>query len=167
MEDNNTLENKFVKMVFIVSSLLFFYTTGFGSFSTLTQRALHWAFMGTGAFLILKPKKTTSKVFKYLFALLTLITSVYVILTWPQRIFGINEVSALDIILGVIALVSLIVAVKLSVGWGLTLTASFFLLYALCGRIFPGFLGHSGVKLSRLVNFLYLTAEGIFSHCYD
>lgn len=162
MKDNVTLADKTTKWIFVISSLIFFYTSGFGSFSTLTQRALHWAFMGTGSFLLLKPKTTVGKVLKYLFALATLVTSVYVIVTWHQRIFGVGEVSSLDIVLGLIAIAALLVAIKLSVGWGLTITALLFLVYCLWGRYFPGFLGHSGVKLPRLVNFLYLTSEGIF-----
>ena len=160
--DSKALEDKLIKLFFVLSSVIFFYTTGFGGFTTLTQRALHWAFMGTGAFLILKPKSVTGKISKYVFAILTFITSLYVIITLPQRIFGVNEISSLDVILGVMAIISLLVSLKLSVGWGLTITAAFFLFYAVYGRIFPGFLGHSGVRIPRLINFLYLTTEGIF-----
>jgi len=162
VNDNNTLPEKFTRWLLIASSLIFLYTTGFGSFSTLTQRALHWAFMGTCAFLLLKPKTAFGKVSKYFLATITLLTSVYVIVTWPQRIFGVGDVSTLDVVLGLCALVALLIAVKLTVGWGLTIIAGLSIVYAIWGPIFPGFLGHSGVKIPRLVNFLYLTAEGIF-----
>lgn len=162
MKDNVAWSEKATKWFLVASSVIFFYTSGFGSFSTLTQRALHWLFMGVGAFLLLKPKKPLGKVAKYLFAVLALATSLYVILTWQQRIFGVGDVSALDVAMGLVALAVLLVAIKLTVGWGLTVTAGFFLVYALAGPYFPGFLGHSGVKIPRLVNFLYLTAEGIF-----
>lgn len=162
MKDNGTAMEKITKWLLIASSLVFFYTSGFGSFSTLTQRALHWAFMGTCAFLLLKPKTGAGKVLKYVFAGIALATSLYVIFTWKQRIFGIGEVSGLDVAMGVMAIVALLVAVKLSVGWGLTIVIAVFIVYSVWGPIFPGFLGHSGVKIPRLINFLYLTAEGIF-----
>lgn len=162
MKAKGSWTETFTKWLLVASSLIFFYTTGFGSFSTLTQRALHWAFMGTGAFLLLAPKTWLGKALKYLFAALTLITSVYVLVTWQSRIFGVGSVSSFDVVLGSIAIVVLLAAVKLTVGWGLTCTVGLFIVYALFGPIFPGFLGHSGVKIPRLVNFLYLTAEGIF-----
>ena len=162
MKDNGTVMEKITKWLLVISSVLFFYTSGFGSFSTLTQRALHWAFMGTCAFLLLKPKTYVGRVLKHLLALITLVTSLYVILTWRQRIFGIGEVSSLDIVMGIAAILALLVAVKLTVGWGLTAVVAFFLVYTVWGPVFPGFLGHSGVKIPRLVNFLYLTSEGLF-----
>lgn len=162
MKDNASWSDSIVKRLLVASSLIFFFTSGFGSFSTLTQRALHWVFMSTAVFLLLKPKSLPGKMMRMLLAAAALATSLYVILTWKQRIFGIGEISSLDIALGVLAVAVLLVAIKLSVGWGLTLTVGFFLIYALWGPIFPGFLGHSGVKVPRLVNFLYLTAEGIF-----
>ena len=157
MKDNGTAMEKITKWLLVASSLVFFYTSGFGSFSTLTQRALHWAFMGTCAFLLLKPKTQVGRVLKYVLAAAALVTSLYVIFTWKQRIFGIGEVSGLDVAMGVMAIVALLVAVKLSVGWGLTIVIAVFLVYSVWGPIFPGFLGHSGVKIPRLINFLYLT----------
>jgi len=162
MKDNEKAIDKITKWILVASSLVFFYTSGFGSFSTLTQRALHWTFMGTSAFLLLKPKNTVGKVLKYLFAIVAFVTSLYVIFTWKQRIFGIGEVSDLDVVMGIMAIVALLVAVKLSVGWGLTIVIAVFIVYSVWGPIFPGFLGHSGVKIPRLINFLYLTAEGVF-----
>ena len=162
MKEKASWINVFVKWLLILSSLIFFFTCGFGSFSTLTQRALHWLFMSTAAYLVLETKTIRGKSGKIFMAAAAFASSLYVLLTWRQRIFGIGDISNLDMIMGILALAVLILAIKLTVGWGLTITASFFLVYALFGPIFPGFLGHSGVKLSRLINFLYLTAEGIF-----
>ncbi len=151
-----------VKWLLIISSVIFFFTGGFGSFSTLTQRALHWLFMSTAAYLMLESKYKVFNIGKILFAVTAAATCIYVLLTWRQRIFGVGGLSTFDMVMGITAIIILIIAIKFTVGWGLTITASFFLFYAIFGPIFPGFLGHSGVKLSRLVNFLYLTTEGIF-----
>lgn len=162
MEKGVSVSSKVTKLLLIVSSVVFLYTSGFGSFSTLTQRALHWTFMAVGLFMLMKPKSMVGNISKYLAALIAAITGIFVIVTWPQRIMGIGSVSNLDQIMGIATLILLLVAVKISVGWGLAVTAGIFLIYAIFGPIFPGFLGHSGVKIPRLINFLYLTAEGVF-----
>lgn len=151
-----------VRWLLVASSLIFFYTSGFGSFSTLTQRALHWGFMATAVFLLRKPRSVIGTVAAVLLAVAAAGSALYVIVVWPQRIFGVGAVSTLDQAMGIMAIIVLLIAVKITVGWGLTLTAAFFLFYALFGPLFPGFLGHSGVRIPRLINFLYLTAEGIF-----
>ena len=162
MKQNGTWSAVIAKWLLVASSIIFFYTSGFGSFSTLTQRALHWAFMAVAAYLLLEPRPLWGKVAKWVLALAAAAAGAYVIIVWPQRIFGVGAVSSLDQTMGVIAVITLLIAVKLTVGWGLTLTATFFLFYALYGPLFPGFLGHSGIRIARLTNFLYLTAEGIF-----
>jgi len=162
MKKGISVSDAFINLLLIASSLIFLYTSGFGSFSTLTQRALHWTFMAVALFLLKKPKTMTGKVVRYAFILVAAVTGIYVILTWPQRIMGIGTVSLLDQVMGIAAIILLLIAVKINVGWGLTLTAGFFLVYAIFGPIFPGFMGHSGVRIPRLINFLYLTAEGMF-----
>lgn len=151
-----------VKWLLVLSSIIFFFTCGFGSFSTLTQRALHWLFMSVAAYLLLEPKSRLGNIGKVVLALAAFATNLFVLMTWRQRIFGIGGLSNIDLAMGILAIVILILAVRTTVGWGLTITVSFFLVYAVFGPIFPGFLGHSGVKLPRLINFLYLTAEGIY-----
>jgi TRAP transporter 4TM/12TM fusion protein len=162
MKDNVTWSAVAAKWLLVASSIIFFYTSGFGSFSTLTQRALHWAFMATAAYLLLQPRTVWGKVVKLVLAAAAVAAGAYVIIIWRQRIFGVGAVSSIDQVMGIIAIITLLIAVKLTVGWGLTITATFFLVYALFGPIFPGFMGHSGVRIPRLINFLYLTAEGIF-----
>jgi TRAP-type uncharacterized transport system fused permease subunit len=75
---------------------------------------------------------------KYLLATITLLTSVNVIVTLPQRIFGVGDVSTLDVVLGLCALVALLIAVKLTVdGASLLLPVC----YCLC---------HLGTNLPRI-----------------
>ena len=162
MKVNIPYSARFTKILLIVSSVIFLYTSGFGSFSTLTQRSLHWTFMTMATFLLLSPKSMVGKIAKYMLSLVVLVAGTYVILTWPQRIYGVGVVSTMDQVMGISAILVLLIAVKMTVGWGLAATAGIFLIYAVFGQIFPGFLGHSGVNISRLANFLYLTTEGVF-----
>ncbi len=162
MEKTHTLSTIVVRWLLIASSLIFFYTSGFGSFSTLTQRSLHWAFMATAAFLLLPTSRRWTTGSKWLLAILAAVAGTYVIFVWPERMLHVSGVPLSDQVMGIIAIAVLLIGLKLTVGWGITGTASFFLVYAIFGPIFPGFLGHSGVSIRRLVGFLYMTAEGIF-----
>jgi TRAP transporter 4TM/12TM fusion protein len=149
----------------IVSSLLFLYTAGYGTFSTLTQRGLHWTLMIVGAFLVVDRalvKGRGPRIVDWVLAAAAAAAGVYVVLTWPERLFRVGGVPTDDVVMGAIAILTLLVALKRTVGWGITITAAFFLAYALYGPYFPGFMGHSGVSPRRLVSFLYMTSEGIF-----
>ena len=145
-----------VRWLLIISSILFFYTSGFGSFSTLTQRALHWTFMTVAAFLLVPTRKNWAVGVKWILALAAAAAGIYVLLVWPERVMRLGAVSLMDTAMGVAAIVILVISLKTTVGWGLTITATVFLIYALFGPIFPGFLGHSGVSIRRLANFLYI-----------
>ncbi len=149
----------------IASSLLFLYTAGYGTFSTLTQRGLHWTFMIVGAFLVVDralAKGRGPRLVDWLLAGAAASAGIYVVLTWPERLFRVGGVPTGDVVMGAIAILTLLVALRRTVGWGITITAALFLAYALWGPYFPGFLGHSGVSPRRLISFLYMTSEGIF-----
>lgn len=162
---NRILGAALTRGLLIGSSLLFLYTAGFGTFSTLTQRGLHWTLMTVCAFLVvdrLKHAKRGPSVFDWLFAAAAAVAGVYVVVTWPERLFRVGAVPTADVVMGAIAIVALLVALRRTVGWGITITATLFLAYALWGPMFPGFLGHSGVSLRRLISFLFMTSEGVF-----
>lgn len=162
---NGVIGAALTRGLMIVSSLLFLYTAGFGTFSTLTQRGLHWTFMIVGAFLIVDRVGRNGRgprLLDWLLAAAAASAGVYVVLTWPERLFRVGGVPTNDVIMGSIALITLLIALRRTVGWGITITAVFFLAYALWGPYFPGFFGHSGVSLRRLISFLYMTSEGIF-----
>ncbi len=154
-----------VRVLMVGSSLLFLYTAGFGTFSTLTQRGLHWTLMIVAAFLLVDRgirKERGPRPLDWLFAAAAAAAGIYVVLTWPERLFRVGAVPPMDVIMGGVAVLTLLIALRRTVGWGITITAALFLVYALYGPYFPGFLGHSGVTPRRLISFLYMTSEGIF-----
>ena len=162
---NKLLGAALTRGLMIGSSLLFLYTAGYGTFSTLTQRGLHWTFMIVGAFLVVDralAKGRGPRLVDWVLASAAASAGIYVVLTWPERLFRVGRVPTDDVVMGAIAILTLLVALRRTVGWGITVTATFFLAYALWGPYFPGFLGHSGVSPQRLISFLYMTSEGIF-----
>ena len=146
----------------VVSSIIFLYTAGFGLFSSLTQRALHWTFMTAAVFLVRPRKKSGPTLVEWCLAVLAAAAGAYALVVWPDRVLQIGAPPLPDLVMGGIALVTLLVALWRTVGVGLTLTVAAFLAYAVWGYVLPGFLGHAGVKLPRLISFLYLTTNGIF-----
>jgi TRAP transporter 4TM/12TM fusion protein len=148
--------------ILVGSSLVYLYTAGFGLFSTMNQRALHWTLM-TVALFLLRPRDARGPGFAgWMMAALAAAAGMYALVIWPDRVMKIGAVPLADQIMAGTAILTLLIALKRSVGWGLTVTASFFLLYAVWGPLFPGFLGHSGVRIPRLLSFLYMSTDGIF-----
>lgn len=79
--------------------------------------------------------------------------------------------SRTDIIVGIIAVITLLEACRRVVGMGITIIGLVFILYALAGprgaipwlgEFMPGILAHRGYSVERLVAQLYLGQEGIF-----
>ena len=149
-------------IVLVASSTIFLYTAGFGLLSSLTQRSLHWTFMAAAVFLTRPLRKKGPSFIDWILAGLAAASGIYVLVVWPDRMLMTSAPPLADLVMAGLTLFVLLVALWRTVGWGLTLTVAFFLVYAVWGYVFPGFLGHSGVRLPRLLSFLYLTTEGIF-----
>lgn len=163
----DTLLDKIVKLVFIVTSLIFSYTAGFGSFSDLIQRALLITLLCSTVFLT-RPLKISGKsnvLTKTLDVLLTVcfvVSGVYIMVIWQDRILKSGSVPFTDVIMGTIMVLLLLEITRRTVGKFLTVTTVIFLLYALFGPYLPSALSHRGESWSRLITFLYTTTEGIF-----
>lgn len=79
--------------------------------------------------------------------------------------------STTDVVVGCIAVITLLEASRRVVGLGITIIGAVFILYALAGprgalpwlgEFMPGILSHRGASVDRLVAQLYLGQEGIF-----
>ena len=90
---------------------------------------------------------------------------------WPlvdfrQFVYRAAEPTAVDLILGAIAIGLVLEAARRAVGWVLPATALAFLLYAWAGplldRVGLDLIAHRGYGPARLVGTLYMTLEGIF-----
>ncbi|HEU4891097.1 MAG TPA: TRAP transporter fused permease subunit [Vicinamibacterales bacterium] len=90
---------------------------------------------------------------------------------WPlvdfrQFVYRAAEPTAVDLILGAIAIGLVLEAARRAVGWVLPATALAFLLYAWAGplldRIGLDLIAHRGYGPARLVGTLYMTLEGVF-----
>ena len=64
--------------------------------------------------------------------------------------------------IAILAIVLLLDATRRTIGWSMVGLAIFFLIYAFYGRYFPGLLAHRGYDMVRILEQVYLGADGIY-----
>ncbi len=67
-----------------------------------------------------------------------------------------------DLVLGGVTLILLLEGARRTLGPALTIIGSIFLIYCHFGPYAPDLLAHRGASLSKIINHMYLTTEGIF-----
>ncbi len=72
-----------------------------------------------------------------------------------------GELQALDIVIGGLAIVLVLEAVRRAVGLPITIIATAFIAYAYYGYYMPGFLQHAGMNMDDIINVMFFTTEGI------
>lgn len=87
---------------------------------------------------------------------------IFAILDYNRIIYRSVEPIKLDIIFGILLIISVLELGRRVNGIVLSSVALFFLFYAFGGQLFPGTLWHRGYSLGRVIGFQYLTLEGIF-----
>ena len=87
---------------------------------------------------------------------------IFAILDYEHIIYRSVEPIKLDIIFGILLIISMLELGRRVNGIVLTFIALFSLFYAFAGPLFPGPFWHRGYSLGRLIGFQYLTLEGIF-----
>jgi TRAP transporter 4TM/12TM fusion protein len=70
--------------------------------------------------------------------------------------------SVSDFVLAIIAIVLVLEATRRTTGITMSIVALVFIGYIFAGPYIPGFLGHNGATLQRLLSIVYLTGQGIY-----
>ena len=129
-------------------------------------RSIHLAFALSLAFLAYPARKSSPKGYipwsDYLLAGLAAMGALYLFFDYE----GIAARPALpvmrDLILGGLTLVLLLEGARRTLGPALTIIGLVFLAYCHFGPYAPDLLAHRGASLSKIINHMYLTTEGIF-----
>ena len=160
-------------IVLFLLSAYHFYTAGFGIPRATTHRGLH---MGVSLFVIFlsfaafdrNRHKTAGfavlgiPVADWAFAMAGMVSAFYVPWIYDQLAFRVGNPLTIDIVMGTLLLVTLMEAVRRSMGWPLPVIAILLILYAYFGTAMPGILVHPGADWPTIVNHLYLTSQGIY-----
>lgn len=155
-----------VTLIAVGLSLYHLYTSYFGALVTLKHRSLHVAlvliliFFLYPAFKSLKRNKLPW--YDVLLGLLALSTTIYIFMDYLGIVRRGGLPNQWDLLFAAILVVLVLEAARRVTGWGLPLFAVVFIGYALFGRKMPGIFTHRGYEWDQLVNFLYVTTEGIY-----
>ncbi|TCK19642.1 TRAP transporter 4TM/12TM fusion protein [Ancylobacter aquaticus] len=113
--------------------------------------------------LLLKPLPGGFVLLDILLAAGATISFGYLVANWEVLAYrALFEPALHEVILGLVALVSVIELTRRLVGWPIALLTVIAFLYALYGRYLPDAFAHRGFSVERIVNSQYLTHEGLF-----
>ncbi|MEH7346722.1 TRAP transporter permease [Bacillus sp. JJ1532] len=160
------IPNLIIMSISVLFSLVFLYTSQFGVMAPLAQGSMLLIFTLLLIFLLfpgLKTDRKWTKILDVLFAILGAVAFFRVFLTHEELVARGGQPELADLILGGVAIVLLIEAIRRTIGWTLPILIIIFLIYAFAGPYFPGLLQHAGMSYERVIQVIYLTTEGIFT----
>lgn len=170
MNSKIKLDSKFIINAMCLScSAIFLYTAAFGAFSVTTQRALMLLLLGPVVFLSYASEEKDDTlelkklgILNVMMAIALIVTNIYTIMTWKDKIMLTGESQLIDLIMGTILVIVILEATRQSTGFFLTATAVVCIVYAMFGPYMPGFLAHRGETWDRIVNYLMTSPDGIY-----
>lgn len=154
-----------ISVIAIVWALLQLYTAAAGVFPPTLQRAPHVGFALMLIYLLypFRTKNANKGIpwYDYILVALSFIVAFYHIIEYEGIIYRVGLFNRTDTIISVIAVLLVLEATRRIAGPVLVTLASFFLLYAYFGPIFPGFLSHRGYNIYRIATYGWLSTESI------
>ncbi|MEJ2187178.1 MAG: TRAP transporter fused permease subunit, partial [Gemmatimonadota bacterium] len=159
-----------IAAIAVVAAAFHLFAAGVYPFTALVQRPVHLAFMATLGFLgagIMGRRRRwpASKLHAALTVVLisaTLFSCGYLVLEHTALMRRVGVPTTLDLVAGGIAVVVVLELARRATGWGLVGVALLAMAYALAGPWLPGMLAHRGYPVTRIIEQLYLSTEGIW-----
>lgn len=155
-----------LRLVAIFASVFIIINTSALFLQSLVERGLFLGAMLILCFGYLKFNKNRCQekigAIDYIFMLLSLITTLYVVLYNVELLYKFGIPTTTDIILGTIFVIVILEATRRSVGLPLVVISMIAFLYGLLGHLIPGMFGHAGYSFERIIGMLYITPYGIW-----
>ena len=168
-----------ITIVAVALSLFQLYTAGIQTLGLFYQRSIHLAAIMMLAFLMfpafgrrdLSPRGVLGGLIDVVFFACAVLTGAYITLNLDAIINRAGFWNTTDIVVGCVAVVTVLEASRRAVGLGLTVIGIVAVLYAFAGprgevpwlgEWLPGILAHRGYNLDRVIGQLYLGQEGLF-----
>ncbi len=149
----------------VTMSLYHLYSSGIKMLPQLQHKAIHLSMaLALTFFIYPATKKQKNKLpwYDILFIVLSLLIGAYITIDYMNIVYRLGDPNTLDLVLGGIALILVMEATRRTMGWPLVIVALVFLTYAAFGNLLPGQLGHKGYSISRIIEHMFLTSEGIY-----
>jgi TRAP transporter 4TM/12TM fusion protein len=147
------------------------YTALFGVLPDIIQRGVHIsivlllvylrAFSSVGVNTDLS-NPTLKKIKFVMLGSLAALAAGYQFLFYDEVVSRYGEITQFEVPIAIIAIILLLDATRRTIGWSMVGLAIFFLAYAAFGRHFPDLLSHRGYDLERILEQVYLGADGIY-----
>ncbi|MFS0555904.1 TRAP transporter permease [Brevibacillus sp. 179-C9.3 HS] len=155
-----------VSVIAVAFALYHMYAVYAVPFVTLQHRSLHVAVVLCLIFLLYPGwKKASRKSLSLLDGVLAIValgTAGYIFVYYMEIVNRGGIPSTLDVVFAAITCILVLEASRRVAGWELTAMALIFVIYAYIGPYLPGDFGHRGYTFSDIVNYMYVTTEGIF-----
>ncbi len=159
-------QGKFITVWLSAMSLFHLYTAGLATIPITTQRSIHLTFAIVAVYLLFpatrKGSKTNTPWYDWLLAIAAGAVIGYIVVFFNEIARRGADPLPREIWLGVAAVVLVIEAGRRVVGNVLPCLALFFLGYCYFGNYAPGLFQIRGYSVSRIIQHMYLTPEGIF-----
>lgn len=159
-------QGKLVSAWLVSMSLFHLYTAGITTMPITIQRAIHLTFAVTAVYIIFpatrKGSKTETPWYDWVLGIAAGIAVGYIIFFFDEIARRGAEPLQREIWLGVAAIILVIEAGRRIVGNVLPCISILFLAYCRWGYYAPGMFQIRGYSLSRIIQHMYLTPEGIF-----
>lgn len=167
--NTRSIDGVMKKVVFfglLAFSLFQLYTAIWGQYTAYIQRSIHLGFALSLIFLLFPARKRlfiNKKIpfYDYILSLLAIGVGLYWPIQYQELVFRVGNMTQLDFIVGILAVLLTLEASRRAVGIPITVIATLFLVYAIYGPYFPGFLAHRGQELSSLIHLMFFTTDGI------
>ncbi len=160
------LASKIVTGTAVIMSLFHLYMAGLGTMPTNKQRMIHLGLSMVLIFLLYPFWKKSSQKkagpLDFLLAAMSLGVNLYLLFNIDAISARAGLVSNMDTIMGAITIVLVLEAARRCIGIELPLLAIVFLAYAYLGPYLPGSFAHRGYSFQRIVEHMYISAEGIY-----
>lgn len=162
----NGFSGKIISILAVSLAVFQLYTAFFGVLPTMQQRSFHVAFILAMIFLLYPGAKSSLRnkisLVDWVLALAAAGCSLYVFLSYEDIALRAGIVYNYELVLGGIFIALVFEAGRRVLGYVLPSFCFLFLPFAYFGRYLPGPLQHFGLSISRIIEELYLTTDGLF-----
>ena len=146
-------------------SLYHLYSSGIAMLPQMQHKAIHLSFALALTYFLypaVSGKKDRIPWYDYVLIGLSIVIGAYITMDYFNIVYRLGDPTTMDIILGGIAIVLVLEATRRTMGWPLVIVALVALAYAKFGHLIPGALGHKEYGLTRIIEHMFLTSEGIY-----
>ncbi len=154
-----------VMSIAVSMSLYHLYTARFGTPVALQHRSVHVTFMLVLIFFLYPPAKKHFKLLNIVdgcLIALSFFTSYYIVHNYREIVMRAGIPNTTDLAIGAILILLVLEAGRRVMGWVLPVISVVFLLYAHYGNMVAGRLAHRGFSFKEILEYMYLTTEGIY-----